>query len=491
MPEFTNISARSLAQACKRLNARFIAGRGVSAPDEANFSGVLTDTRAELNGKLLVALRGERFDAHEFVNEECVASAVVVDHKLDVDIPQLVVDDTLRALGQLGAWWRDDYQGQVLAITGSNGKTSCKEMTAAILAQCGAVHATRGNLNNEIGVPMTLFGLDPHSDYAVIEMGANHPGEIARLVAMVRPDVALVNNAGPAHLEGFGDLEGVARAKGEAFSGLQAEATAVINADDPWATLWMKMNAADQALRFSMQGGERKLSGSASDNASDEVLGRWDATDDGGELSIAHNGKQCRVHLSLPGRHNAMNALAASALCLATGVELEVVKQGLQSLQPVKGRLQNREAHCGASVIDDTYNANPASFRAGIDVLVQGVNGRTVLVMGDMGELGADAAALHAETGRYAAEQGVSRLYALGDLSAHAVTAFGENAMHFDDKASMIAALEETLIASDRILVKGSRSMTMETVVDALCRPVSGQPNEAVAPTRQSQEEAA
>ncbi len=450
---------RNVSEALVRLQANLHCADSVMNPDKLVFNKVLTDTRADLQGCLLVALRGERFDAHDFIDATCKAVAVVVDHPLDIDVPQIVVENTLRALGQLGAWWRDDYTSPVVAITGSNGKTSCKEMTAAILRECGRVHATKGNLNNEIGVPMTLFGLDDSSEFAVIEMGANHSGEIARLVAMIRPDAALVNNAGPAHLEGFGSLDGVAAAKGEAFAGLTADSVAIINANDAYSELWLRQNKAGKVIRFGM-------------DVDAEVTGEWQPEGTGGTLRIRYADESCEVGMPLAGAHNAMNALASCALSLAVGADLKAVKQGLQSLHPVAGRLQTRQVtvgkSAGATVIDDTYNANPASFKAGINVLA-GMPGELILVMGDMGELGDNADALHAEVGAYAKTQGIKRLYAVGVLSQCAVSEFGEGAAHFENQNALIETLKSTVTAEQCLLIKGSRTMAMERVVAALC----------------------
>jgi UDP-N-acetylmuramoyl-tripeptide--D-alanyl-D-alanine ligase len=423
---------------------------------DAEFHGVSTDTRTLAPGVLFVALRGPRFDGHDYVAAATTAgaAALLVEHAVDSPLPQLIVRDTRLALGRLAAAWRLHCNTPLAAITGSNGKTTVKEMSRAILAQTGAVLATEGNLNNDIGVPLTLLRLTPQQRHAVIEMGANNPGEIAYLSGLAQPDAAVITNAGPAHLAGFGSLEGVARAKGEIYSGLRDNGVAVINADDSFADLWRGMAGTQRQLCF----------GTAPEAI---VTARWQAEGSGSRLWLQTPAGEAELLLPLPGRHNVMNALAASALALALEVGLNAICRGLESMQGVAGRLAPRRAFNGARLIDDSYNANPASMRAAINVLAAYPAPR-ILVLGDMGELGDAAVQLHRETGAYARAAGVDALYATGPLSAATAEGFGRGAEHFTDCAALAAALRQVLSADATVLVKGSRSARMERVVDAL-----------------------
>jgi UDP-N-acetylmuramoyl-tripeptide--D-alanyl-D-alanine ligase len=423
---------------------------------DVEFHGVSTDTRALAPGVLFIALRGPRFDGHDYAAAAGAAGAValLVEHAVDSPLPQLIVRDTRLALGRLAAAWRLHCNTPLAAITGSNGKTTVKEMSRAILAQTGAVLATEGNLNNDIGVPLTLLRLTPQQRHAVIEMGANNPGEIAYLSDLAQPDAAVITNAGPAHLAGFGSLEGVARAKGEIYSGLRENGVAVINADDPFADLWRGMAGTQRQLCFGMA-------------PEAIVTARWQAEGGGSRLWLQTPAGEAELLLPLPGRHNVMNALAASALALALEVELGAICRGLEGMQGVAGRLAPRRAFNGARLIDDSYNANPASMRAAIDVLAAYPAPR-ILVLGDMGELGDAALQLHRETGAYARAAGIDALYVTGPLSTATAEGFGSGAEHFADCAALAAALRRVLTANMTVLVKGSRSARMERVVDAL-----------------------
>ncbi len=346
-------------------------------------------------------------------------------------------------------------------------KTTVKEMVAAILGCCGRVLATRGNLNNDIGVPLTLLRLDGGEDYAVIEMGANHPGEIAYLSGLVRPDVAIVNNAGPCHLEGFGDLDGVARAKGEIFQGLAAGGTAVINADDPYASLWRRLAGERRVLSFGL-------------GADADIRGRRLSGEAGNAFTLEHPGGSVEVRLALPGEHNVRNALAAAAASLAVGADPRAVATGLRSLQGVGGRLQQRRGLHGCTLVDDTYNANPASLDAAL-AAVAGAQGEKWLVLGDMAELGAHAAALHAGAGERARQAGFTRLHALGSLARHAAESFGAGGIHHGNPEALVRTLRADLARAPAapvvVLVKGSRSMRLERVVQAL-EAATGSPDE-------------
>ncbi len=438
--------------------AAAVHGRLVGA--DVTVEGVSTDTRAIAKGALFIALAGERFDAHDFLDQAMAAGAgalLVADAgKLPAGVSAVVVDDTRLALGRLAAAWRARFALPVIAVTGSNGKTTTKEMIAAILkvAHGAAVLSTRGNLNNDIGLPLTLLGLSAAHRAAVIEMGMNHPGEIAYLAPIGAPTVALVTNAQRAHLEGMGDLDEVAREKGAIFSGLPAEGVAVINADDSYAGYWRGVAAGRPVRSFAIDGAA-------------DVVGK--VRQHGLETAIDLSAPEGEVHIALriPGRHNAGNAVAAAAACLAAGVPLAAVAAGLESFYGVKGRLQRRAGKLGAEILDDTYNANPDSVRAGIDVLASTI-GRKLLILGDMGEIGEACAQYHDEIGGYAKSQGVDLLFALGEATKAAVRNFGDGARHFCHVDKLIAAADKELGPDTTVLVKGSRFMKMERVADAL-----------------------
>ncbi|MFV8835919.1 UDP-N-acetylmuramoyl-tripeptide--D-alanyl-D-alanine ligase [Aquisalimonas sp. APHAB1-3] len=419
------------------------------------FTGVATDSRHVPEGALFVALEGERFDGHRFAQQalDKGAAAALVARADGITGPCLVVGDTLRALGELATLWRRRARAQVAAVTGSNGKTTVKEMLTSILSLRAPTLFTQGNLNNEIGVPLTLFRLTDAHALAVIEMGANHAGEIARLTAMVEPDVGVVTNAGPSHLEGFGSLDGVARAKGELFRDLPAGATAVINADDRYAPLWRELAGQRRVVTFGLE------------HEADVMAER-----DNGAVTMVVGTQRLELVLPVPGRHNLANALAAAATAHALGIAPEAIRNGLQAFRPAAGRLTRRAGRAGSEVLDDTYNANPASLVAGLDVLAEAGEPRW-LILGDMGELGAEAADLHAEAGRQARAAGVTRLFAVGPLSAAAVEAFGAGAEHFPGRDALVASARQELTPGATVLIKGSRSMGMEAVVRALEEP--------------------
>ncbi len=425
------------------------------------FAGVSTDTRSLGKGQLFVALEGERFDAHQFLDRAALggASGVVVHRDVSTELSQVVVDDTRLALGRLAAYWRTQLTARVVALTGSNGKTTVKEMLAAILARCGSVHATRGNLNNDIGLPLTLLAADPHDDYLVLELGANAPGDIAYLTAIGRSHVALVNNAGPAHLEGFGSVAGVARAKGEIFDGLLADGTAVFNGDDGHAAVWRALTAHRKRLEFGFAP-DRDVRGELLDAADNRVR-------------IHLPGSTFEARVPLPGPHNVMNALAASAVAFALGAAIDDIRGGLESVHGVPGRLQRVLGRHGARILNDTYNANPLSLRAGIDALAS-EPGQHWLVLGDMLELGAHGADHHRAAGRLARDAGCFRLFTFGALSRGAAEEFGPGAAHFEAVEPLCEALSAALEATAEpvtMLVKGSRGMRLERVVACLAEP--------------------
>lgn len=423
------------------------------------FDGVSTDTRTLRPAQLFIALSGPNFDGHDFVGAAADAGAAgaVVEHELTVCLPQIVVPDARRALGAIAGLWRAAFKRPVVGVTGSNGKTTVKEMTASILRRRGEVLATRGNRNNDIGVPLTLLELNDAHNSAVIEMGANHHGEIALLARIARPTVGVVTNAGPSHLEGFGDVAGVARAKGELFASLDADGCAVINADDRYADTWRRLAAHCRRVEFGVD--------AAADFTVDTRTVR--ANEAGGQAFTLAAGADAReVTLAVPGRHNVLNALAAAAAATAAGATLDDVVVGLAEFSPVGGRLRAAPGRAGSRVIDDTYNANPASLRAALDV-VAGLGGRRWLVLGDMGELGVDAVALHTQAGRDARAAGFERMFALGPLAAAAADAFGDGE-RFDDADALASAVGRELAEGITVLVKGSRSMRLERVVAAL-----------------------
>ncbi|VVN72218.1 UDP-N-acetylmuramoyl-tripeptide--D-alanyl-D-alanine ligase [Pseudomonas fluorescens] len=447
------LKALKLSELTGPLAGRLVAG-------DCSFDGVSIDSRAIKAGQLFIALSGPRFDGHDYLDEVAAKGAVgaLVEREVAAStLPQLLVKDTRQALGELGALNRAAYRNPLAAITGSSGKTTVKEMLASILRTRGPVLATRGNLNNDLGVPLTLLELAPEHTAAVIELGASRIGEIAYTVGMTKPHVAVINNAGTAHVGEFGGPEKIVEAKGEILEGLDADGVAVLNLDDKAFAIWKARAAGRQVLSFA-------LNTTAADfHATD--LDR----DARGCLAFNLHSPQgvARVQLNLLGSHNVANALAAAAAAHALGVSLSGIAAGLGALQPVKGRTVAQLASNGMRVIDDTYNANPTSMCAAVDILA-GFSGRTVLVLGDIGELGEWAEQGHRDVGAYAADK-VSALYAVGPMMAHAVAAFGEHARHFATQADLIAALGAEQDTNTTILIKGSRSAVMENVVAALC----------------------
>jgi UDP-N-acetylmuramoyl-tripeptide--D-alanyl-D-alanine ligase len=433
---------------------------------EVRFCGVTTDSRRVAPGELFVALVGERFDGNAYVGEAAGKGAVaaMTSRLVEAAVPQVVVGDTRLALGRLAAHWRRRFAAPLVALTGSNGKTTVKEMLAAILAEHagarGAVLATEGNLNNDIGMPVTLLGLREHHRYAVIEMGMNHAGEIDYLTRIAQPTVAIVTNAHRAHVGLLGSVEAIARAKGEIYAGLGPSGVAVVNADDSFCAYWRKLNTeADRGRRIVTFGLAREAN----------VHARYD----GGVVRIVTPADAFAVRLQVAGEHNVRNALAACAAAHALEIPPQAMQQGLAGFEGVPGRLQRRAAASGAVVIDDSYNANPESMKAAIRVLAA-EPGRRVLVMGDMGELGPEARALHAEVGEFARASGIEALLALGADSSAAATAFGRGARHFEALEPLVDAAREEARAGAAILVKGSRFMRMERVADALAHAKGG-----------------
>jgi len=430
--------------------------------DDVAFESVSTDTRSLQQGDLFIAIQGPHFDAHEFIDAAKVKGAVgaMVSKKIKTELPLLLVADTRMGLGRLAATWRANHTIPVIGVTGSNGKTTVKEMLATILGQNGPVLATRGNLNNEIGVPLTLLRLDENHHFAVIEMGANGPGEINYLSSLAKPQVAIITNAAPAHLEGFGDISGVARAKGEIFNNLADDGIAVINADDSRVGLWRVMVGKHRNMSFGIH---NPADLSAREMHVNSHLGySFEMYTPAGFIDIS---------LRLPGKHNIMNALAATAGALSVGLTLSEIKTGLEAMQPVKGRLQMKKGIHNSVVIDDTYNANPGSMRPVFEVLAAH-RGKKILVLGDMGELGNASRAFHEQVGRQARITGIDLLYTVGEQASISAGTFGKGAHHFANQDDLIIALCTELGSESgsetMILVKGSRFMHMEQIAKVL-----------------------
>jgi len=447
--------------------ARACGGRLQGA--DATFTDVVSDSRTLKRGQLFVALQGPNFNGQDFVGAALQAGAAgaVVGAAQPVALPQIVVPDTQAALERAARSWRAHFAGPLVGVAGSNGKTTAKEMTASILAQAGECLATRGNLNNHIGVPLTLMRLTPGHRFAVIEMGANRAGEVAALVALARPSIGLITNAGAEHLEGFGTLEGVARAEGEMVAGLTPAATAVINADDEFVSLWRGSTPA-RVVTFGVR--------QRADFTATDVRASVGAHGFRTHFRLSAPQGSAAIELSLGGAHNVANALAAAAAAAAAGATLEHIAAGLAAVRAVPGRLQFKQSASGAWLIDDSYNANPSSMRAAIEVLAT-LSGRKWLVLGDMGELGAFAADAHTDIGEFARAQGIERLYATGPLMQRAVESFGAGARWYGAAAELTAALHEALRGAGpevRLLVKGSRSNRLERVVEALTGTTPG-----------------
>lgn len=427
-------------------------------PDCA-FQALSTDTRTLREGELFLALRGEQFDGHDFLESAAMLACGLVVEKPDkrLNLPQWVVPDTTSALAQIAFLARQSFNGKLIALTGSSGKTSVKEMIAAILGQMSPVLATRGNLNNHIGVPLTLLSLQKEHRFAVIEMGASAKGEIAYLADIARPDISLVNNVMPAHIEGFGSLEAIADTKSDIYQCLPADGIAVINRDEKWVRQWLQKVSCDSVLYFSLLDPQADFFAANVEDLAGEAS-HFLLRTPRGEVDIS---------LPLPGRHNVANSLAAAACAMAAGAGLQHIAAGLSQLQGVRGRIQARAGRGDAKVLDDTYNANPGSVKAAIDVLAAR-SGKRVLVLGDMAELGIGAAQLHREVGAYARERGIDELWVTGKFASSIGQGFGAGARVCDDKHQLAEKLAKTLDSATTVLVKGSRSASMEEVVNLI-----------------------
>lgn len=429
-----------------------------ASADIDDIDSIVTDSRSLTEGDVFLALKGPNFDGHKFCQQakDKGCRAIIVSEQQSIDIAQVVVEDTRIALGQIGAYIKAQVAPKTVAITGSSGKTTVKEMVYAILSRLGNVLATNGNFNNDIGVPLTLMRLAPEHDFAVIELGANHLGEIAYTTNLTKPDVAVINNIAAAHLEGFGDLCGVARAKGEIFDGLDEAGIAIYNQDTPYAGKWLWRLEDKNVLKVSCT--------QASDFYPTDVV-----IDDNGCASFKLNTPTgaSYIELPIPGKHNVCNALMAAAIAIQFGATVDDIRLGLIDMVPAKGRLNVHTPKANFKLIDDSYNANVESVKAATELL-SNLPGKRVLVLGDMGELGKEARQYHHEVGAYAKSLNVDGLFTLGVLSQAASHAFGENSFHFDNRANLLAQLQQYLNNEEQsisVLVKGSRSARMELVV--------------------------
>jgi len=453
--------------------------------ENVRFTGVSTDSRTLKTGDLFVALSGERYNGFHFVqaaqDKGAVGAMVELGAGIDVQsatLPYVLVKDTREGLGQLAAYWRKRFSIPIIAVTGSNGKTTVKDMLAAILScavddasnieQCNPISlrilATEGNLNNDIGLPLMLLRLREAHQFAVLEMGMNHMGEIAYLTQLAVPDVAVITNAGLAHIQGLGSIEAVARAKGEIFSGLNINGTAVINADDQYAELWRGLVQQRKIIDFGLNDQTQH---------EPEIFAEYQMNTYGSELQLRLSGSVVDVHLQVPGVHNIRNALAAAAAAVAVNIDKEAIVAGLQKFKGVQGRLQKKMGRCGAVLIDDSYNANPESVRAALAVL-SAAKGKKILILGDMGELGQASIDLHQTIGREAQRAKLDQLLTLGELSSYACEAFGKGAQHFNDVNELLSVADNLLRPDATILVKGSRFMRMERVITGLAASSQG-----------------
>jgi len=434
----------------------------VTVGADAAFDDVTTDTRTLLPGQLYVALSGKNFDGNAFIEqaEQKGACGAIVSKPANVTLPQLVVADTTLALGALAKWNRQQSKATVIAITGSQGKTTVKEMAGSIVQMKHQVLVTKGNLNNEIGAPLTLLQLNKTHEYAVIELGASAAGEIAYTVGLTQPQVVLINNAAAAHLEGFGSVAGVVSAKGEIIDGVDNDGVVVLNADDENLPVWIKRAGSRKTLTFSVRG-----AGSGADCFAEEIQ----IKDAGSSFRLHTPQGDVLINLPLPGRHNIANALAAATITLAAGVALIDVKNGLAAAEPVAGRLRPLAGLNGSRLIDDSYNASPASFKAAVDVLAA-CSGERVLIVGDMAELGSESAAAHRELGEYALSRNIDQLWATGTASELTAKAFGTNAKYFSDQNALIKHAQSSMSAATTALVKGSRSSRMDITVAQLTK---------------------
>lgn len=435
-----------------------ILGCDTPIDSDAAVQRISTDTRHLASGDAFIAIRGEQFDGHEFIPaaKQAGASVAIVEEDGSYDLPTLKVKNTREAYGQLARAHRRQFSIPVIGITGSCGKTSVKEMTAAILRQAGKVLATQANYNNDIGVPQTLLQLSADHDYAVIEVGTSQPGEIAFCAQWIEPTIALINNVAPAHIEALRDEQGVAKEKGALYQALSPHGTAIINLDEPFSSMWLPTLPCEHVISYAIEKEAMVSAGAITLQPSMQT--QFDLHTPSGSITIS---------LPLIGHHHVHNALAAASIALACDVSLEDIQAGLASLEPVSGRMHARVGQAQSRIIDDSYNANPGSMTAALDALSQ-FPGTRIFVMGDMGELGEKAEHYHRQVGQAAKKKGIDKLFCCGEMSAQACKAFGINGQHFRNQADLIAALLPELNADVTCLVKGSRSAAMENIVNAI-----------------------
>lgn len=435
--------------------------QGSLTGDDLTISGAGIDTRTLNDGDLYIAIKGQRFDGHDFIGnaEQAGAAALLVSRPVSSPLPQILVKDTHLALAELAGYWRKRLSVKIAGVTGSNGKTSVKEMIAAIFATQGNTLFTQGNLNNDIGVPLTLLRLNENHQFAVIEMGANHPGEIAYTSRYAQADVSIINNIGPAHIEGFGDINGVANAKAEIIESLDLNGIAVLNRDDSFYDCLLKKAGQRKSVSFGFS--------DSADVRAENIQSRLDQHGFTTRFELKTRHGEIGIALKLAGNHNVKNALAAAAVALQFGIDCAAIKRGLEQMQPVTGRMQALPGRKGNIIIDDSYNANPASLQAAL-AAVSHCRQPIWLALGAFGELGSDSAAIHADMGAMIKAMPVKRLFATGELARHTVKAFGDNGQFFDGQDQLIDTLDQAITGQEIILVKGSRAQKMENVVAAL-----------------------
>lgn len=419
------------------------------------------DTRTLSPADLYIAIKGQNFDGHDFIGKAEIAgaSALLVQTECDTRLPQIIVRDSHLALAELAGAWKKKAAVKTVAVTGSNGKTTVKEMIAAVLSVSSTVLFTKGNLNNDIGVPLTLLRLHEKDQFAVVEMGANHSGEIEYSSRYAQADVAVITNVGAAHIEGFGSIEGVAKAKGEIIAGLGPKGVAVLNKDDDFFALWQQIAKDRKVVSFGLD--------QTADVTAKEVQSGVENNEFVTRFVLSSAGEEIDINLALAGKHNVINALAAAACCLNLGINLAQIKQGLEKMQPVIGRLQPLVGKKGELVIDDTYNANPSSVKAALAVLVQ-CKGEPWFVMGALAEMGVDSVKKHKELGELVKSMNVVRLMTIGSDAESTSSAFGDGATFFETQQQLIEYLDQQLKGNEVVLVKGSRSQKMENIVAAL-----------------------
>jgi UDP-N-acetylmuramoyl-tripeptide--D-alanyl-D-alanine ligase len=447
-----NLSLESLAE---------ILGSTSQGLSDTRFNAVTIDSRNSCSGQLFVALKGDNFDGHRFVEAAYKNGAVaaLVETQQDCEIPQILVPDCRVAMGRLANYWRHVCAPCVLSLTGSNGKTTVKEMLYQILVKQASTHATRGNFNNDIGVPLTLFELNQQHDYAIIELGANHRGEIARLAGISEPDIVYVNNVAAAHLAGFGDVQGVIEAKGELYAYCRPEHKALFNNDEVASQYWRSICAAGTQI------------GCALNNEAD-AKAKWHAIDGGLQVTFSFQGEQASCDINVLGEHNARNALAAVSMACLAGIELSHAVSSLNGFTGIKGRLQLMQGPDHSRLINDSYNANPDSLEAGIKVLCS-LKGEAWLALGDMGELGDDALELHRKAAQSAQSQGVEKMFGLGQMSCAASEAFGDSGICFETIDDMANSIRSQIHHGVNLLIKGSRAARMERLVELLTQSIN------------------